>query len=448
VRHPEANVTDDVGMPKTADGPDLDVLVVGAGLAGLRAARDLAEAGQRVMVLEARDRVGGRGWTSTFPGTDLPIELGGSWYTVEQAEVAAEIERYGLPIRTFEPVTSTRWLLDGQLRFDTPFAADDAASLAAWQRVQADVDAMAEGQSLPRFRFSLDAYLDDIGATTAVRDLLHGWWSITGGGDPARGCVEGVLGSTHADAAIGDMGYLRYAPQPGWSALADALANTAGVGVRLGSVVTHVAQVGDHVAVLTSDGEVRARAVVVAVPANVLNDITFDPPVPERTREGFGASSGKAFKVWLLTRGVPVRSLAFGRGVGVHWMYGDRAHGVDGEQTLVVGFGWPVDGFDPTSHTDLERALHAFHPDAELLAHTTYDWIGDPASKGTWVNTPADRPEVLREDRFPPFGRVAFATSDFAAHEAGWFEGALVAGAAAARALLPMVEVGGSERLG
>jgi hypothetical protein len=399
--------------------PDADVVVVGAGLAGLRAARDLAEAGLRVIVLEARDRVGGRGWTSTFPGTELPVELGGSWYTVEQTEVIAEVERYGLPVRTFEPLTSTRWLLDGQLRFDAPFDTDDADSLAAWGRVQADVDAMASGQDLPRFRASLDAYLAEVDATPAVRDLLYGWWSITGGGDPARGCVEGVLGAAHDEGAIGDMGYLRHAPATGWSALAAALAATPGVEVRLSTVVT---------------GVVRARAAVVAVPANVLPDLTFDPPVPEATREGFGASSGKAFKVWLLTRGVPLRSLAFGRGFGLNWLYGDREHG---EQTLVVGFGWPVDGFDPTSTEDLQRALRAFHPDAELVAHTTHDWIGDPASRSTWVNTPADRPEVLRDDRFPPFGRVAFATSDFAAREAGWFEGALVSGAAAAQALLP-----------
>jgi monoamine oxidase len=419
---------------------DTDVVVIGAGLAGLRAARDLAEAGQQVVLLEARDRVGGRGWTSRFPGTDLPIELGGSWFTVEHAEVRAEVERYGLAVRTFERPSSIRWLLDGQLLFDGPFAHEDCRSLAAWDRVQADVDAMAAGVELPRFRASLDAYLDEIEATSKVRDLLYGWWSITGGGSPSEGCVEAVLGEAHAEGAIGNMAYLRYAPATGWSALAAALADAAGVEIRLNTRAWRVEQDHEWVAVATSRDVVRARAAVVAVPANVLPDLEFAPAVPERTREGFGASSGKAFKVWLLTRHVPVRSLAFGRGFGINWMYGDRPHGPDGEQTLVVGFGWPIEGFDPTSTSDLERALGCFHPGAELLAHTTHDWIGDPAARGTWVNTPAGRPEVLRDDRFPPFGRVAFATSDFAAHESGWFEGALVAGAGAARALLSRME--------
>ena len=56
--------------------PDCDVIVIGAGAAGLIAAGELIEAGQRVTLLEARDRIGGRIWTRREPGIAVPIELG------------------------------------------------------------------------------------------------------------------------------------------------------------------------------------------------------------------------------------------------------------------------------------------------------------------------------------------------------------------------------------
>ena len=63
-----------------ANGPpqsgDCDVIVIGAGAAGLIAAGELIEAGQRVTLLEARDRIGGRIWTRREPGIAVPIELG------------------------------------------------------------------------------------------------------------------------------------------------------------------------------------------------------------------------------------------------------------------------------------------------------------------------------------------------------------------------------------
>jgi monoamine oxidase len=163
----------------------------------------------------------------------------------------------------------------------------------------------------------------------------------------------------------------------------------------------------------------------------------FEPALPERIEQGSGANSGKGIKVWMLTRGVPERALAFGRGPGLHWMYGDRAAD---DATLVIGFGWPTESFDPTSDADLEQALHAFFPDAELLAHTTHDWISDLASLGTWASSFAGRADALDPANFTPTGRLAFATSDIASEHAGWFEGALISGrdaAVAINALLP-----------
>ena len=73
---------------------DVDVVVVGAGLAGLSAARGLVEAGLTVTVLEARDRVGGRTEGGALEGA--PIELGGTWLGEGHTQMYALVEQLGL----------------------------------------------------------------------------------------------------------------------------------------------------------------------------------------------------------------------------------------------------------------------------------------------------------------------------------------------------------------
>ena len=73
---------------------DRDVVIVGAGPAGLTAARELKKAGLSVAVLEARDRVSGRTWTDTIDGAML--EIGGQWVSPDQTELLALIDELGL----------------------------------------------------------------------------------------------------------------------------------------------------------------------------------------------------------------------------------------------------------------------------------------------------------------------------------------------------------------
>jgi hypothetical protein len=132
----------------------------------------------------------------------------------------------------------------------------------------------------------------------------------------------------------------------------------------------------------------------------------------------------------MLTRGVAPHGLAVGIGPGLNWLYADTER--DGA-TLITGFGWEDPGFDADDRGCVERALRTFFPEAELVDWTHHDWISDPASRGTWLTAPAGRPDLVDPSRFGPVGRIVFAGSDVATEEAGWFEGALRSGAAAAR---------------
>jgi monoamine oxidase len=413
---------------------ELDTVVAGAGFAGLRAARDLADAGRSVLVLEARDRPGGRAWTRPFAGSGPMVEIGGSWFAPEHAEVRAELARYGLGTRTYGAPSAVRWRTAGEVRHGLPVPFGELAALdAALVRIAVDAAAYTAGTFGDRGSLSCADYLRRIGAPTATREFLAAWWVMIGGTDPEHGAIADALGAIAAHGGpTGLLTALRFAPLEGWSALAGRMADSARLQVRYGAEVRSVRQDDRSVELGLADGtSYRAARVVLALPVNALPTVAFDPALPPATAEALGANAGRAHKLWLRARGVPAGVLAAGAGEGLHWLYADRV--LDDGDVLLIGFGYEDGSFDPGAHADVERALRAFFPDSELVAADHHDWIGDPFSRGTWATATVGRAELLTAERYPPHGRVAFATSDVATDEPGWIEGALVAGAAGAR---------------
>ena len=174
---------------------DAEVIVVGAGLAGLVAARDLVAAGRRVIVVEARDRVGGRVWTGTLPGTDAMVEWGGTWVHPDgQPAVADEIARYGLVMRPYPEPTTQVWAHDGR-------RVVDAGGDGAWQRAMAAFDPAFEtiGQRL---------HAPDGGARPPGTDLdvsLASWLATQAVPDEAKAALL-ALGGALAGGRSSELG--------------------------------------------------------------------------------------------------------------------------------------------------------------------------------------------------------------------------------------------------
>ena len=275
--------------------PGATVLVVGAGMAGLGAARRLADAGFVVRVLEGRDRLGGR--ASTDDSLGLPLDLGASWiHGVDGNPLTALADE--LDAARSAP---TDW--DNATEYAPDGAELDDGTAAAAEAALEDVFAYAAEQSEDREE---DAPLQDV-VDEALADLDL---------DPevelvARHYVNTSVEHEYA-GALGDLSTWWWDEGegypgddvllvPGYVALVDGLAD--GLDVETEAVVTTVESGDDGVVVRTRAGdEHSADHVVVTLPLGVLQtgDVTFDPPLPEEKQDAIGRlGMGLLDKVYL-----------------------------------------------------------------------------------------------------------------------------------------------------
>lgn len=274
---------------------EADVAVVGAGLAGLVAARALAAAGRSAVVLEARERVGGRLLNREI-GDGKVVELGGQWAGPTQHRVLALAR--GLGVGTFPTHADGENLVEiegriGRYRGTIPrinpvVLADIGQAQFRLERMARTVPPQAPWRAPHAERWdgqTMWTWIRRNTATRAARALLQVAVEAVWAAHPADVSLLHVLFYTRAAGGFEDLiGTDGGAQQDrflgGSQELALRLAAGLGDAVRLGAPVRRIEHREDRVTVIGERGRVGARAAIVAVPPALCARISYDPPLP------------------------------------------------------------------------------------------------------------------------------------------------------------------------
>jgi monoamine oxidase len=278
----------------------LDALIIGAGAAGLAAAAEFARAGRPALVLEARDRIGGRCWTLNEPGLPVPVELGAEFIHGRPAATFSLLRKAGIAA---EERSGDGWYTEG-------------GKLEPTGEIFAEIRAAVKKTGVPRKDVSFETFLErdlrhlSARARAFARRRVEGYDAA----DPARASARAILeewaGEGDAAAAI------NYRPAGGYGALMAALARELVAGpveLRLETVVKAVRWKRGTVEVEgTARGKSfreKARRAIITLPLGVLQlpsraagAVRFTPALVEKRAALRGLAPSPVVRVALQFR--------------------------------------------------------------------------------------------------------------------------------------------------
>jgi monoamine oxidase len=414
-----------------------DVIVVGGGFAGVTAAREVALRGRSVLVLEARDRLGGRTWSAHWDG--IPIEYGGAWVHWHQPHTWSEITRAGLRVALSEDVERAHWWV-GDERRDGTIAERDAIAERGWNRFVDGVhealpnpqDPLLALDELARFdRLTIAERIGELELHEEERAVLEAELESLASGPLDEVGAVSVL-RTHAlsgySLALAQYTGGRVTLAEGTGALLEAIVAAAPVETRLATPVAAVPARGSRVEIETRAGAVYDAAVaVVALPLNVLGTIEFEPALSERKQEAIALGQGsRGVKIFIRARGAELRENAIRPGHPFGYL--DTEVLFDDGTQLQIGFGPDAGRCDVNDVAGVQRALDEILPGYELVATTAHDWVADEYARGTWATHRPGWYTRHHAEMRRPEGRVLLAGSDIANGWSGFIDGAIESG--------------------
>jgi putrescine oxidase len=449
---------------------DHDVIVVGAGVTGLTTAHRLVEAGRDVLVLEARDRVGGRLRTEQHQHTDdadswAAFEVGGQWVSPDQTALLGLLDELGLETfpryRTGDALYVDRSGTPRRFSADLPVSEPTATAIAQLTKT---LDGLAAEMDPDRpwdhpdatyldrvsFRSWLEQHCDDGEARDNIA-LYAGPAMLT---KPAHSfsALQAVLMAASAGSFSNLMDadfILDRRVVGGLASVPQALAERLGGRVRLGADVTLVEWDAEGATIHVGDEVHRARRVVLAIPPTLVRRIRFSPELPAehrmaREHQSFGlvikVQAAYATPFW---RERGLSGTGFAPYQLVHEVYDNTPDADPGG--FLVGFVSDLNADDLGRLSEADRrarvlgSLATYFGDEALepLVYVESDWQHQELTGGAY-GTSFDLGgltrygAVLRE----PLGALEFGSSDVAGHGFQHVDGAVRIGADLAARLL------------
>jgi monoamine oxidase len=387
---------------------DAETVVVGAGLSGLTAARRLADAGRRVVVLEARERIGGRARRLEVGG--LPFDAGceALWEThVRLLGLAAEL---GVAVHAGRPWAGHGEPLPPLLRALEDEVAGIAARLDPRAPHELENAAALDTQTL-------GGWLAQRGADAETLALAETRIAVASSSVPIDRMSLLAYAAKLAAGATPDAPALRLAGGP--TALAERLA--AGLDVRLSAEVTALVQDRGAVEARLRDGSaLTAKRAVLAVPLTLQRSLRFDPPLAAHRRAALaGADYGDAVKAGYAFDDLSERELPELTAAGVLY----RPDPSLPLLALFAGAGAAA------------RAAAFTFPDSRPRAAAAVDWRAEPYARGSYLIFGPGQLTSWGRRLAEPQGRLHFAGAE-ASDLPSFMEGAVRAGERAADEVL------------
>ena len=449
-----------------------DCIVVGAGLSGLVAARNLHRAGHSVLVIEAQENLGGRMVGKTLPSGQW-IDFGGQWVGPTQDRFLALLDEYGIRRFAFPAEGKKVLLFDGvRYEFDGFFEGFPEGeppqvsqeewqdAMAAWERFEALAKTLSPGH--PRRnehtqKLDSQTFAQWIEANTTT---AFGYWyfaymvrtvGFLGPAEPSQVSLLHVLwGHTCASQAEYPEAELIHG---GAGQMPAKLAAELGENIRLGEPVLRINQNEAGIEVETVKGCFAAQYAVVAMPPHLAGRIFYEPPMPPmRAQLTQRMPMGCCAKI-LVSYDRPFwreQGLA-GLGIGnCQWIElcadsSDPETGIGVMAAFIVGdrYGvWQSMGEGERRAAILADLANYFGQDA--LSPISYDEIDWPSQPWTGGGYAAFMPPGVwtsyGEALAAPVGRIHWAGTEMAERWPGFFDGAVRTGEAAAATIHVLLE--------